>query len=132
MIVIIKRAKHFSEPVNKEFEDYANNKFKSFIKIYLNPIRNEIVHLNNYGSAVASTVSVVKGIVSIRAFNYSENMRIEKLFNNVLIEMSEIIEEVSIYIMRHESTLWGMPKKDFSFSSKYNQFKISDYLTLQH
>jgi hypothetical protein len=127
---IMERSKGFHSSVKNDFNNYAKSTFNRFVKSYLTPLRNEVVHLNNFGSAIGSMAWIKNNKLHIRAFDYSDDLELQKVFTTILTEMTSIINKVSVYIMLHECELWGFPEKDITFSTGYNEYKISDFIEI--
>jgi hypothetical protein len=127
---VVNRAKHLHPKIRKEFEKYSKNVFKTFINAYLNPIRNEVVHLQNHGSAIGSMVIVENNTYKFPAFRYSEETELVFVFKTILIEMSYIIRAVSRFIMLHECYSWGFPVKDIQFNSGNSSINLSDFVPI--
>ena len=124
------RSKGFHPSVKNAFNEYAESTFHRFVKSYLTPLRDEVVHLNNFGSAISSMAGIKNDKLHIRAFNYTDDFELQKVFETILIEMTSIIKNVAVFIMLHECNLWGFPKKDTTFSTGYSNYKISDYIKI--
>lgn len=127
---IINRAKHLHPKVRKEFAKYSKDVFRTFIDAYLNPIRNEVVHLENHGSAIGSMVIVENKTYKFPAFRYSEETELVLVFKTILIAMSDIIRNVSRFIMLHECYKWGFPIKDIQFNSGNSSINLSDFVPI--
>jgi len=128
---IIKRAKGLHHNVRKEFMAYSKKVFETFIKTYLTRLRDEVVHINNFGSAIGSMAHIKKGQIMIRAFDYSEEMELKKIFMTVLIFISDIIKNVAKFIMLHECYLFGFPTKDLKFVTGFGEYKVSDFVKIE-
>ena len=79
---------------------------------------------------MGSMVWIKNGELNIRAFDYTDNLELQKVFKTILIEMTSIIKNVTIFIMLHECKSWGFPEKDITFSTGYNDYNISDYIKI--
>ena len=127
----IKKAKGMNPHVYKEYLNFSKMAFETFIKTYLNPLRDEVVHINNFGSAMGSSVKVEEGKLFFRAFNYSDNMELRGVFDTILENMSTIIRSVATFFMQNDCLTHGYPLKDISFKSYGENFKISDFVEIQ-
>jgi hypothetical protein len=128
---VMQRAKGLHDKVRKEFMTYSKNAFETFIKNYLTPLRDEVVHINNFGSAIGSMVHIKNGQIMIRAFDYSEEMELKRIFTTVLTYMNDIIKNVAQFIMLHECYLFGFPTKDIKFVTSFGEYKVSDYVKIE-
>lgn len=127
---IMERSKGFHPSVKDTFCKYARLTFDRFVTSYLTPLRDEVVHLNRFGSAAASMAWIRNSKLHIRAFDYSDNFELQRVFEKILVEMSSIINRVTVFIIRHECCLWGFPQQDAVLSTKYGDFKVSDFIEL--
>ncbi|MBL6447624.1 hypothetical protein JMN32_15000 [Fulvivirga sp. 29W222] len=127
---VIERGKEFHSQVLNKFMKYSKKTFNQFIQTYLNPLRDEVVHLNNFGSAIGSMVHIKDGDIMIKAFDYSDEMELQKVFNEILTNMSDIIKNLAQFIVLHECHHFGFPTKDSKFSTGYGDFQISDFVEI--
>ena len=127
---IVERSKKFHPKVKDQFLKFAKKTFGSFIKGYLTPLRDEVVHINNFGSASGSMVRIKDNKISIKAFDFSEELELQKVFDKILNEMSNIITEIATTIMYHECYLYGFPTKEITFDFHGFKYKASEYVTI--
>ncbi|MCK5170986.1 MAG: hypothetical protein KAQ75_14000 [Bacteroidales bacterium] len=125
---IIERSKKFHPKVKDKFFKFAKKTFESFVKNYLAPLRNEVVHINNFGSASGSVAWIKDNKISIKAFDFSEEVELQKVFDTILKEMSKIITEIATTIMYHECYLYGFPAKEITFNLQGFKYKASEYV----
>lgn len=119
----------------KEFKKISKFYLEDFIKPYLIPVRNEVVHLNNYGTSFGSIACINQdNRLSIKC-NYKLNdKKIDLIelfiffFNNIL----KIIDSLLGVYIHYNFTRWGIPTKDIFYNSNgcmvnHKSFNIPGY-----
>jgi hypothetical protein len=128
---IAKKARKLQPPVWDEFEKFSKPKFDGFIKNYLAPCRNEVVHLLSQGSAWHSSAYVdEERNIFFRGFKLKKEDELLNMFETILNEMSEIIDKVCRLLMENTCLLYGYPEKDVTFRSSTNIVNLSAFVKI--
>lgn len=122
----VKLSADFNPKIKTSFNKFAKNINQNFIEPILKPIRDEVVHLNQYGSSIGSIAHIKNGKISIKAFY--NNQDLESLFYTTLLQMNGIIGAIGTAILQHECLTFGFPKKEVVFQGKVKKFKLSDFI----
>lgn len=125
---ILRGAKRLHPDVRTPFMTFSKEKFKDFIQTRLRPIRDEVVHLNNFGTAIGSFVHINEDHKFFFHTEYSPDVDLIGLFADILANMSDIIVTISRYIILHECYLWGFPRDGETFKYGDHCIKISDLI----
>ncbi len=134
---IIKRSKKLN-PLSKEYFDkivlYYNN---IFIKKELNIIRDEIIHLNKWGTSLGSIAYFncnheLTGIMSNYINKSGQKIDLIMLYSNILNKMINVIDEIMGIFIFEYFVRFGVPDKNYEMviADKiitFENFKIPEY-----
>jgi hypothetical protein len=130
----IKRAKKFKPKIRSMFEELTNETYLKFIKPYLLNIRNEVVHLNNFGTAIGSFIQINvkdhKYGFKLKC-NYKDNSGNEldliSIFFYILDNFINVIQKLlGIYLLHYIET-WGTPENNIELNIFGQEISFNDF-----
>ena len=125
-----KGRQHFHSSIRDKFARYVDNDIMPFMLNYANPIRNEIAHLNAFGTSLGSMLRVQGSSIAIVTM-YSPESNLIILFDEVLSATSKIVFDIAQFIMIHDCELYGYPTKDITFNSGAYSIKRSEFVEIK-
>lgn len=133
---MIDRAQGLHPKVKPLFEKKAKELYDNFIKPILQDIRDEVVHLNYFGSSTGSIAEVTKTDTDIdmkfkTAFYLLHGKDIELIdtFNMIFQNMEKLFIDISGLLLLHLFYKFGLPEKNITVNATgipvdYSYFKI--------
>ncbi len=128
---MINRASGMHLKIKNEFLTYAKDTLNNFIEPYLKPFRNEVVHINNFGSSFGSLVHIKDNKLFFKAFSLKNEIDLHEIFITVLKNISEIIKNIAKFTMLHDCYTFGFPDKTKSFNTGYHNYSFSDFIDIE-
>lgn len=133
---IVNNAKKLDKESLKAFKIFSSLHFNNFVKPFLIPIRNEVTHLNNFGTAIGSLISISKEQkVSIRC-NYKnidgKDLDLIQIFNLFIEKTFDLIDNLLGIFIHHNFVRWGIPDNDiyycnYNLKVNHKDFRIPNF-----
>ncbi len=113
---IRERARHLDPWLHTAFEQLATVHFQNFVDPFLAPFRNEILHVNNFGSSLYSQLSLrndgqVIHVSMKPVFGTFQDRSVDLIgvFCKTFEQMENIFCQVAGCILAHFFSKWGAP-----------------------
>ena len=130
----IEKAKKFDPITKKYFDVLAKKSLETFIKPFLKPLRDEIVHLNNYGTAIGSLLFIEKKenslVIKLKTNFYKNNkddIDLIYLFFHIFDNIIEIINKLLGIFIHHYFISWGVPKRNIKYNNLNLEINFDDF-----
>lgn len=107
---IVKRANKLNHKVVEIFNKSAQIHFDNFINPFLNELRDEIVHINEFGSTLQSQISLKNNnnLIEIKMLSiFGAYYDLIEVFGVIFEQMEIIFRDVSSSIISHYIEEWG-------------------------
>lgn len=131
---MLKRADALHKDAAATFRQLAFQAKRNLIDPLLNNVRNEIVHLNVYGSSIGSVAMLTNlgdrwGVQIFTTFYTGDGKEVDliELFLQIFNPTQQLIMQILSVFLVHLFKNYGKPEKDLRYVSDGGEIRLSDY-----
>lgn len=131
-----KRINFSNQKLQKHFKHFAKGKFNNFVKIFLTPIRDEIIHINNMGTSWGNSIEFQNfertkfKITSYHRIDSKNFNDLHELFLKVLEGLLQTLEELFSIFFTHYIISFGKPNENITIQVGEEKISLNNFQIL--